>query len=150
MNSLPKNPPILPQKMMVESTGKKWVLPFPCGKADLFRGYDIKLRGGVPSREWIHIPPNGKFGESSTQICQIWRDMWSFPAGYPDCCKPAISNHAHLRMQVRYQGRLWVRQELLLWTVSRWWLSELNSWIKHISKLVVSTGLGSVVRITPI
>ena len=32
-------------------------------------------------------------------------------------------------MQVRYQGRLWVRQELLLWTVSRWWLSELNSWI---------------------
>jgi len=36
----------------------------------------------LPSREWIHIPPNGKFGNSSTQNCRLERDMLGNPAGY--------------------------------------------------------------------
>jgi len=26
----------------------------------------------IPSREWIHIPPNGKFGKSSAQNAHFW------------------------------------------------------------------------------
>ena len=28
----------------------------------------------LPSREWIHIPPNGKFGKSSSKV-PFWEDM---------------------------------------------------------------------------
>ncbi len=35
----------------------------------------------VPSRERIHIPPNGKFGKSSTQNCRLeWDMFWVVPS----------------------------------------------------------------------
>ena len=42
------------------------------------KGIEFK---GLPSREWKHIPPNGKFGKSSSQRCHFGGDMWSFPGG---------------------------------------------------------------------
>ena len=34
----------------------------------------------LPSRKLTYLPPKGKFGKSSTQICHFWwGDMWSFP-----------------------------------------------------------------------
>ena len=37
----------------------------------------------VPSREWIHIPPNGKFGKSSTQNAHFLGGYVSFLEGTP-------------------------------------------------------------------
>ena len=36
----------------------------------------------IPSKEWIHIPPNGKLGKSSTQNAYFLGDMFFFPGGY--------------------------------------------------------------------
>ena len=32
----------------------------------------IANKVSLPTKEWIHIPPNGKFGKSSTQKCPFW------------------------------------------------------------------------------
>ena len=50
-------------------------------------------RRHYPPGEWIHIPPNGKFGKSSTQNAHFWWDMLGNPGGY----SPKKKSSCHLK-----------------------------------------------------
>ena len=53
----------------------------------------------LPSREWIHIPPNGKLGKSSTSKCHFW--------GICDRSLEGINRTNHTQLVFITTGSMW-------------------------------------------